>query len=89
MPLEIKFSPNFVKKLKKYKQKKPEIALSFQKKFVIFQNNPRDSRLKTHKLSGRLNGAFAFSVFYDIRAVFTWEGQEVVFRVIGTHDEAY
>lgn len=53
--------------------------------------NPFDARLRTHKLSGRLKDAWAFSVEEDVRVVFTFEENrsKALFFDIGTHDEVY
>ncbi len=49
-----------------------------------------ESSLKTHKLSGRLQELWSFSVEYDLRIVFYFaEENKVVLVDIGTHDEVY
>lgn len=46
-----------------------------------------DSRLKTHKLSGKLEGVWAFSVTQKHRVLFRFiTDTEVVFDEIGDHD---
>ena len=51
--------------------------------------------LKTHKLSGHLQGLWACWVEYDCRIIFAFEtdpetGQELIVLVdLGTHDEVY
>lgn len=89
MPLKIEFAHTFVKKLEKYKRKNPKVALSFEQKFKKFEKNPRDPSLKTHKLSVNMQNTYALSIEYDIRAIFTWEGEEVIFKAIGTHNQVY
>ena len=57
--------------------------------------DPNDSRLKTHHLSGRLAGLHACSAGYDWRIVFAKEkhpktGAETLLLVnIGSHEEVY
>lgn len=52
--------------------------------------NPYDSSLKTHKLSGRLQGFWSFSVDYDERVLFYFtEDEKAIFVDIGSHDEVY
>ncbi len=41
----------------------------------IFAENPFDSKLKTHKLTGKLSGLWAVSVDYDCRIVFKFYKQ--------------
>jgi addiction module RelE/StbE family toxin len=52
-----------------------------------------DPRLKTHKLSGDLEGTWACSAGYDVRILFEfvqYEGAEAILLLtIGTHDEVY
>jgi len=57
--------------------------------------DPFHSALKTHKLSGQLQGLWACWVEYDCRIVFAFEpdpgtGEEMIVLVdLGTHDEVY
>ena len=56
-----------------------------------FVKNPFNPELKTHKLSGNLQGAWAFSVAYDCRVIFVFKNNEdtVILADIGSHDEVY
>jgi len=55
-----------------------------------FLENPWNSQLRTHKLTGRLDGLWAFSVSYDYRVVFRFINKhEVLLIDIGTHEEIY
>lgn len=89
MPLKIEFAPTFSKKFNKLTRKRPQILHHFSEKLKIFRENPRHPSLKTHKLSGNLKDCYAFSVEKDCRAIFSWEGDEVEFVLIGKHDEVY
>jgi len=57
--------------------------------------DPYHSTLKTHKLSGQLEGLWACWVEYDCRIVFAFEsdpntGEDVIVLIdLGTHDEVY
>ena len=57
----------------------------------LFLENPFDARLKTHKLSGKLQGLWAFSVAYDCRVIFKFlnDAKTVLLIDIGSHDEIY
>lgn len=55
----------------------------------LFQDDPGDPRLDTHKLSGPLAGLWAFSFGYDARVVFEWDGAVAVLLNVGSHDEVY
>ncbi len=45
-----------------------------------FAADPKDPLLRTHKLSGDLDGYWAFSVDDDLRVLFRWQG-DVAFLV--------
>ena len=52
--------------------------------------NPYDPSLKTHKLSGKLQEFWSFSIDYDERVLFYFtEDEKAVFVDIGSHDEVY
>jgi mRNA-degrading endonuclease YafQ of YafQ-DinJ toxin-antitoxin module len=58
----------------------------------IFTTNPFHARLKTHKLSGKLKGMWAFSIEQDARVLFYFtkdKPRKAVFTDIGSHDEVY
>lgn len=82
--MRITYSPTFLRHYHKLELALQECA---EAKENIFQQNPFDSRLKTHKLHGRLNNLWAFSVTAKIRIVFEFEEkQTVIFHAVGTHD---
>lgn len=56
----------------------------------MFSKNPFSPRLRTHKLTGKLEGLWAFSVTYDCRVIFKFlDKNEVLLIDIGGHDEVY
>ena len=80
---KIRYRSKFVKKVRKLPTRIQELA--FQKE-DIFVKNPHDSRLKTHKLSGKLKNYYSFSINYSYRIVFVFEAKDIVtFIDIGTH----
>ena len=88
--INIQFAPSFKKAYKKLMRKNPELALLFIEKLLLFLNDPYHAKLSTHKLTGKLSGASAFSVEYDCRVVFYFEKNgDAVFVDIGTHNEVY
>lgn len=68
-----------------------QLMKKFWNALKLFTNNPFDSRLKTHKLTGKLDGLWAISVDYDCRIVFKFlnDNDEVLLIDIGSHDEVY
>lgn len=62
----------------------------FWKAMELFCENPWNPQLRTHKLTGKLDGLWAFSVSYDYRVVFRFMNKEEVLLIdIGSHDEVY
>ena len=56
----------------------------------LFSKDPFDYRLRTHKLTGKLEGLWAFSVTFDCRVIFEFlDKNEVLLVDIGGHDEVY
>lgn len=65
---------------------KPRIARALE----TFVSEPFHPSLRTHKLSGKLKGLWAFVVAYDCRVVFQFlDEQDVLLIDIGKHDEVY
>lgn len=82
--MEILFLPKF----KRQYRKLPEyVKRDVIGKENIFRKNPFDPSLKTHKLHGKLNNCWAFSVNYNIRIIFKFVNKKTVrFFSIGSHD---
>ena len=80
----IKISPKFEKS---YRRLPDEIKKKAKEKELIFRENPFNSCLKTHKLSGRDKNCWAFWVDYSYRIKFIFlSKREILFLDIGTHD---
>ena len=65
------------------------MVAAVREKFLILAKNPKDARLKVHKLTGKLAGLFAASIIHEYRVVFYLENDKIIFLAIGTHDEVY
>ena len=61
---------SFKRSYKKRVSHDPRLKKKFWNALKIFAGNPFDSKLKTHKLTGKLSGLWALSVDYDCRMVF-------------------
>ena len=78
------YSPKFSRE---YKKVPAAIKIIAEKQEVIFRKNPFDPRLKTHKLTGPLDGFYAFSVNHKYRIIFDLMDQATArFYSIGDHD---
>lgn len=80
---EIWYSEHFHRALKKLP---PELKPEIRKREKIFKANCFDTRLKTHKLSGRLKNYWSFSITHSYRVVFQFLGKKKVgFIDVGDH----
>ncbi len=89
--MDVSFSDSFKKVFRK-RVKSTEIEKEFWNILELFINDPFDSKLKTHKLSGKLKGLWSFSIEYDLRVIFFFTNdkpKKAIFVDIGTHDEVY
>lgn len=81
--VRILYTPNFLKRSKKMSTQVKRLVI---KKMETFKLNVFDPSLKTHKLTGKLNDYWSFSVNYDFRIVFRFvSDREVLLVDIGTH----
>ncbi|MFH2085866.1 MAG: type II toxin-antitoxin system mRNA interferase toxin, RelE/StbE family [bacterium] len=81
--MEIIYTPRFVKLYRRLPEKVRVLA---EKKERIFRNDLYDKSLKTHKLSGTLEGEWAFSINHSYRIIFEMLGDDrVLFTLVGTH----
>lgn len=86
-------SNSFIRTTKKLLHKKPHLALPVREALSLLAEDAYNPLLRTHKLTGNLQGSWACSAGYDLRIVFSLEkieGKEVILlETIGTHDEVY
>lgn len=88
--VQVAFSSSFKKAFDKRIKGHPEKESKFWKKVDLFIRDPFSKSLRTHKLSGKLQDLWSFSVEFDLRVVFYFEkSDEGVFIDIGTHEEIY
>lgn len=82
--MKVSFAPPFFRQLKKLEKDLQEEVFE---KIDLFEINPKNSLLKTHKLKGKLNKKFSFSVNYKTRIVFLYlSKEEIVLLAVGDHD---
>jgi addiction module RelE/StbE family toxin len=89
--MEVAFSKSFKKSFKKNLITSESIN-DFWVRLEWFINNPFDSRLRTHKLSGKLNGLWSFSLSFELRIVFYFTDdnpKRAILVDIGTHSQVY
>ena len=72
---------------REYKKLNKEIKLKVESREIVFRKNPFASILKTHKLSGPLEGFLSFSIDFTYRIIFEFIDDETIFfHSIGSHD---
>lgn len=82
--MRIHYTPSFLRKMKKLEKSLREEAFD---KIKLFEQDPQSYLLKTHKLHGKLDGRYSFSVNYQTRIIFIYiNTQEVAFLGVGNHD---
>jgi len=82
--MKIYYSSQFKRQ---YKKLEPGTKDSAEAKEAIFRTNPFHSRLKTHKLHGKLKNFWAFWVDNKNRIIFKFVDEGLVeFYQIGDHD---
>jgi addiction module RelE/StbE family toxin len=80
------FKKSYRKKISNY----PQLKNKFWERIELFLNDPFNPILRTHKLSGKLKGTWAFSINHEYRVIFEFiSNKKVLFIDFGTHDEVY
>jgi len=88
--IEISFYPSFIRAYKKRLKNNSILEKKFNEKLEIFKQNPFDTSLKTHKLTGQMNELYSFSIDFNCRIVFSfYTSTKVIFLDIGSHDDVY
>ncbi len=88
--IEIVPTSGFRKAFKRKVRGNKNLEARFRNRVAIFQENPFDPRLKTHRLSGQLQGLWSFSIDHDVRVIFSFvDPSRALFVDIGTHEEVY
>ena len=83
----------FVRAARRYLRRHPHSTDSLRSTLELLQEDAFDSRLRTHKLRGDLEGTWSCSGGYDLRIVFEFVqhggSEAIVLLSVGTHDEVY
>ncbi|MCW6038784.1 type II toxin-antitoxin system mRNA interferase toxin, RelE/StbE family [Spirulina subsalsa FACHB-351] len=85
----------FKRSFKRLVKKNPQLQDKILAVLETLSNDPFTPSLKSHKLTGQLEGLWACSVAYDCRIIFAFKvesetGEDLIVLVdIGSHDEVY
>jgi addiction module RelE/StbE family toxin len=86
---------SFKRAFKRLVKKNPRSQKKVFDVLDLLSNNPSAPSLKSHKLTGQLEGLWSCSVAYDCRIVYSFREDKVlgttviVLIDIGTHDDVY
>jgi len=82
--MKIYYSSKFAREYKKLPEAIKKIA---EEREEIFRQNLFDSRLKTHRLTGKLKAFWSFSINFRYRIIFEIVDEKTVwFHSVGTHN---
>jgi len=88
--IEAIWDEGFKRSYRKRIKNKLHLKKKFWEKLELFLSSPFSAQLRTHKLSGKLAGQWAFSVDNDCRVVFEFIGEDRVLLIdVGSHEEVY
>ncbi len=91
----LSLSSSFKRAFKVIIKRQPDLKSKIEATLKLLADDPYNPILRSHKLKGKLSGAWACSVEYDCRIVFSFEQnqetneEEINLIDIGTHDEVY
>ena len=86
---------SFKRALKRIIRKNPQLQERISEVLELLASDYLNPVLKSHKLSGQLDGLWACSVAYDCRIIYTLQQDSdtqeemIVVIDIGSHDEVY
>jgi addiction module RelE/StbE family toxin len=86
---------SFKRAFKKLIKKNPQLQERILYILDLLENDPFTPSLKSHKLTGDLDGYWSCSVNYDCRIIFTFSQDEdseetlIILVDLGSHDEVY
>ncbi len=89
------WTKTFARAIKRTINKNPAVREDIEKTLRLLTENPFGPQIGTHKLKGKLFGAWACNFGYDLRLIFEFvkndsdEEDDILLLAIGTHDEVY
>ena len=86
---------SFIRAFRRTTKRNKKLRQAIGQTLRLLADDPREPRLATHKLKGKLSGSWACTVNYDLRIVFDFIAEEdseleaIFLMDLGTHDEVY
>lgn len=85
----IYFDITFVRHYRKRVLKNKKLHELYKKTLTLFIEDPNHSKLKNHKLKGKMRPKRALFIDDDCRVVYIEESDSYLFLDVGKHDEVY
>ena len=85
--MNIYYSDAFLRQIKKKYTKNPSLRKKVVKQVKLFKRDTNFPSLKTHKLTGKRSDQYAFWIEANLRIIFIYSGQDIIFTDIVTHDQ--
>jgi addiction module RelE/StbE family toxin len=88
--MKVTFHRSFKKTLQKRFGSNPKIITRFHQRLGQFIDNSNDFQLRNHRLAGKMNQYWSFSVTGDIRVIYEKMSDDEIFIFdIGSHNQVY
>ncbi len=90
---KIAWTPKSLRAYKRLIRQQPQLRTALEETLIQLAIDPFHPTLKTHKLSGELNGIWSASIDYSYRILFefmTNDSEDAILLLnIGDHDDVY
>ncbi|OGG19817.1 hypothetical protein A3D03_00975 [Candidatus Gottesmanbacteria bacterium RIFCSPHIGHO2_02_FULL_40_13] len=87
--MRIFLSLSYIRQYRRKIRNNPQLAGKVKEKISAFKTNPANPNLYLHKLKRKKQEAWSFSVERNLRILFIYIPEGVLFIHIGSHDEVY
>ncbi len=93
--MQVVWSSGFTRSFKKITKRNPQLRDQITEVLMLLAEDPFTPSLKSHKLTGNLEGLWSCFVAYDCRIIFEFSEQDDVVEIfillvnVGTHDKVY
>jgi mRNA-degrading endonuclease YafQ of YafQ-DinJ toxin-antitoxin module len=91
MIYQLIYPDSYLKRVKKFISKHPEILGQYSKVLALLEINPFHPSLRLHSLKGKYQGLSSVSIYmsYRIALNFIIKDKKIILVDIGTHDNVY
>ena len=84
---KIRYSKKFKQQ---YQKLSPKLRQKTKDQIALWQDSPRDTSLRTHRLSGKMSHFYSIDITGDVRALYeVIDGEIYLYQMVGTHSQLY